>query len=61
MPLIYKKLKTEKQKTANTLQKKRMKIMHAEFTGEKKGIGPENNKICSFSLIIMRNARQNEN
>ena len=27
----------------------------------KKGIGPENNKICSFSLIIMRNARQNEN
>lgn len=35
--------------------------MNAEFTGGKKGIGPENNKICSVSLIIMRNARQNEN
>lgn len=62
MPLICKKLKTEKQKKpANTLQKKWMKVMNAEFTGGKKGIGPENNKICSVSLIIMRNARQSEN
>ena len=50
MPLIYEKLKIQKQKTVNTLYKKWITVINAEFTGGKEGIGPEDNKIYSVLL-----------